>query len=105
MFTTDELKKLQDADVMSKETNAEDLELEARIKELQKGSSLTLKLNREQLTRAQREAGTLGIDWKTYIKQKVSEWLAEEVGRSTITGPSFASGGKKVTGPSQARFQ
>ena len=99
-ITKQELEKLQAADVLSQPADTEAQEIESKIKELQKGSSVTIKLSRDQHIRAQREAATLGLDYKQYIKLKVNEMLEGDVGRSTIAGPSWASSGKKISAPS-----
>ena len=104
-ITKNELAKLQAADVLSKVEDTEAKEIEEQIKELQKGSSVTIKLTREQHIRAQREAATLGLDYKAYIKLKVNEMLEGDVGRSTIVGPSWASSGKKISAPSNGMMR
>ncbi len=100
VFNKEELEKLAAADVMSKPEDKETKEIEQAIRDLQKGSSVTIKLNHQQLQRAQREAATMGLDYKQFIKLKVNEMLEGDYGRATIVGPSWASGGKRVTGPS-----
>ena len=104
-ISKDELVKLQATDVLSKVEDTETADIENKIKELQKGSSVTIKLTRDQHIRAQREAATLGLDYKQYIKLKVNEMLEGDVGRSTIAGPSWASSGKKISAPSNGMMR
>ena len=94
-----DLEKLAEVDVLSKGAPTEvDTEIEGKIAELQKGSSVTIRLTNDELIRAKREAATIGLDYKTYIKQKVSQMFEGGIGRSTIVGPTWASGAK-ITGP------
>ena len=94
-----DLEALAEVDVLSRGAPTEvDSEIESKIAELQKGSSVTIKLSSDELIRAKREAATIGLDYKTYIKQKVSQMFEGSIGRSTIVGPTWASGAK-ITGP------
>ena len=105
VFQKDELEKLAAADVMSKPEDKEAAEIEQKIKDLQRGSTVQIKLNQQQMQRAQREAATMGLDYKQFIRLKVNEMLEGDYGRATIAGPSWASGGRKVTGPSSGAIQ
>lgn len=46
-----------------------------------------------------REAAVKGMSAKEYLNQIVSEALTADIGKATITAPSFA--GRKVTAPSK----
>ena len=105
VFNKEELEKLAAADVMSKPEDTETKEIEAKIKALQAGSSVQIKLNQQQLQRAQREAATMGLNYKEFIKLKVNELLEGDYGRATIVGPSWASAGKRITGPSSGALK
>jgi hypothetical protein len=96
-----DLEALAEVDVLSKGAPTEvDNEIEEKIKTLQKGSSVSIKLTAEELTRCKREAQANGMDWQVYLKMKVAELFVGNIGRSSITGPSFAKQGNRVTGPS-----
>ena len=98
-ISKEDLETLASVDVLSHGAPTEpDQDIESKIAELQKGSSVTIKLSAEELIRAKREAATIGLDYKTYIKQKVSQMFEGGIGRSTIVGPTWASGAK-ITGP------
>lgn len=77
-------------------------EIEAKIKELQKGATFTMKLTAPQLMRVKREAESVDLDWKAYLTGKVIDMLESRIGKPTITGPSFfgKSVAQKITGPS-----
>ena len=98
---------LKATDVFSKPEDTEANELEAKIKNARKGASLTIKLSADEILKMQTQAEKSGYSsWKEYmtssIKEKVLNCL---IGSATITGPSSAIGGNKVTGPSNAKFK
>ena len=60
-----------------------------------------MKLSAPQIARVAREAEAVGLDWRDYLKKKITDELLEgTVGRSVVTGPSFAKAGK-IKGPSK----
>ena len=95
-----DLETLAKTDVLSQPApDAEAVEIEKKIKELQKGASVTIKLSSVQLARIQREASILNIEWKEYFSKLVSEKILDvNVGAAVISKPSFATA--KITGPS-----
>ena len=100
------LEQLKQFDVLATEPNkqkeAEKQEIETKIKSLAKGATFGMKLNAEQIAFATRKSIECHLpDWKSWLKREIEEQiLNSKIGKSTITGPSFASG-KKVTAPSQ----
>ena len=47
----------------------------------------------------------MGLNYKEFIKLKVNELLEGDYGRATIVGPSWASAGKRITGPSSGALK
>ena len=76
-------------------------DIEKKIRQIQKGSEFKMKLSAPQIARVAREAEALNLDWRDYLKKKITDTLLEgTVGRSVVTGPSFAKAGK-IKGPSK----
>ena len=73
-------------------------EIEAKIKEAEKPSKVTLSLTYAERQALEREARALGIDYKQHLLSLVQELLNDRVGKTLITGPSFAA--KKIRGAS-----
>ena len=77
---------------------AEAQEVEAKIKELQKTSTFTLKVNGEQKQFLTRLGQSQNLDWKDALRKEIHEKVfGQSLGEPKI---DFASWGKPITGPS-----
>jgi hypothetical protein len=77
---------------------AEVAEVEKKIKELQKTSTFTLKVNGEQKQMLTRLGQSLGLDWKDALRKEIAEKVfGQALGDPKIDFPSWA---KPITGPS-----
>ena len=92
---------LKASDVMSKPEDTEANELEAKIKNARKGSTLQIKLTADEVTRMTNEAIKNGFDsWKDYVSAEVKDKVLNcLVGSPKITGPSTSKKGR-IKGPS-----
>jgi len=79
---------------------AERSELEKKIKELQKTSTYTLKVNGEQKQMLTRIAQSAGLkDWKEALYQEIqTKVFSQSISEPRIAAPSWA---REVTAPSQ----
>jgi hypothetical protein len=77
-------------------------ELERKIRTI-KDTSFTLKLTPSDVEMLSRFASIKNMDWKQYLALEIQENILKQdghIGKPLIASPSFASGGRKVTGPS-----
>ena len=73
-------------------------EVEKKIKELQKTSTFTLKVNGDQKQMLTRLGQSLGLDWKDALRKEIDEKVfGQALGDPKIDFPSWA---KPITGPS-----
>ena len=69
------------------------------IKARQKAATFSLKLSNDQVMRLTREGAAIGLDWKQYLEQQITELIfSKGIGAATISSPTF--GRTKVMGPS-----
>lgn len=103
-LTPEALQQLASVDVLSKPAVVDEEEVQAvqKIKDLQKSSSFTIKLNGPQLAQLIREADQLGLSWKDHLTARINnEIFGGLIGRALISGPSFASG-KTISAPTSS---
>jgi hypothetical protein len=77
-------------------------EVERKIRTI-KDCSYSLKLTPDQVEMLSRFAAVKGLDWKAYLTSEIQQQILKQeghIGKPLISGPSFASGATKVTGPS-----
>ena len=97
------VEKLKEVDVMKakiKDTAAEEVALERKIKGLRSASTFKLKLTADQMSRIEREAANAGYkDWQSYLQYLINTKIFDgQIGSPVITKPSFAK--QVITGPS-----
>ena len=92
---------LKAADVMGKKDDPAAKELEKKIRNARKGSTLSIRLSADEVTKMTNEAMKNGYeDWKSYVSNEVKDKVLNcLVGTPKITGPSQSKGGK-IKGPS-----
>lgn len=98
------VEKLKEVDVMKakvKETAAEEVALERKIKGLRSASTFKLKLTADQMSRIEREAVNAGYkDWQSYLQYLIDTKIFDgQIGAPIISKPSFAQ--SVITGPSK----
>ncbi len=90
------LEELKASDVMGKQPDKDAQELEKKIKNARKGSTLQIKLTADELTRLQNEAIRAGFedDWKAYATRRFKEEVT-----GGLIGQATVGTFKKVTAP------
>ncbi len=95
------LEELKASDVMGKQPDKDAQELEKKIKNARKGSTLQIKLTADEVQKMTNEAIKNGFDdWKAYVTAEVKDKVLNcLVGTPKINGPSTVKQGK-IKGPS-----
>ena len=95
------MEELKASDVMGKPEDKEAQELEQKIRNARKGSTLQIKLTADEVQKMTNEAIKNGFDdWKSYVSAEVKDKVLNcLVGTPKITGPSTSKQGR-IKGPS-----
>ena len=85
-------------------SNPKEEEIQQAIESLDVPNDVTVQLSKLQVQTLQREAGTLGIDWRTHFNNRIQqEIFSKNIGAALISQPSNLSGmptKKRISGPS-----
>ena len=94
------VRRLVAADVMKlPAVDKETVDIQEKIKKLQKQSTYSIKLNQNQVEDLQRKADAKGITWKEFLEEEIQKQIFGcAVGKAVINRPSYMVGGR-VSGP------
>ena len=95
--------ELKASDVMGARPDPEAQDLEQKIKDARKSSTIQIKLSADEVIRFTNEALKAGVeDWKTHFRNQVHEKIiSQPIGSPKITAPSGSKAGL-IKGPSEA---